>query len=135
MGGVIFDKHGNLYGAAGGGSDSCPSTGDCGVVYQLSPSKQQRGAWIESVLYTFKGYNQGDGATPGGGLILEPAGNLYGVTAYGGTGKCAVLGTTMGCGSVFRLRRQRLTAELDRKSAVQLSRGQGWPVSRRRLGV
>jgi uncharacterized repeat protein (TIGR03803 family) len=103
MGGVVFDKHGNLYGASGGGSDSCPSTGDCGVVYQLSPSKQQRGGWIETVLYTFKGYNQGDGATPGGGLILDAAGNLYGVTAYGGTGKCAVLGTTMGCGSVFRL--------------------------------
>jgi hypothetical protein len=102
-GGVVFDKSGNLYGAAGGGSNSCPSVGDCGVVYQLKPPIQKGGAWTESVLYTFKGHDYGDGATPAGGVILDAAGNLYGTTAYGGAGGCILFGSTEGCGSVFEL--------------------------------
>jgi hypothetical protein len=103
VGGVVFDKQGNLYGAAGGGSNTCPSAGDCGVVYELSPPKQQGVPWTESVLYTFKGHNYGDGATPEGGVILDAAGNLYGTTAYGGAGPCVLLGTAMGCGTVYEL--------------------------------
>jgi len=92
-GGVVFDKQGNLYGV----------TSDGGGVYQLVPPVKQGGAWTETVLYVFKGNSKGDGATPEGGLVIDAAGNLYGTTAYGGTGNCVLLGTSVGCGTVYEL--------------------------------
>jgi hypothetical protein len=103
VGGVVSDEQGNLYGAAEGGANACPTTGDCGVVYQLSLPKQKGGAWTESILYTFKGDNYGDGANPQGGVILDAEGNLYGTTAYGGGSSCTFLGTVVGCGIVYEL--------------------------------
>src|ERR1700690_656741 len=50
----------------------------------------------EKVLYSFQGGNDGD--DPYAGLILDGSGNLYGTTAYGGTGSCS-----SGCGTVFEL--------------------------------
>ena len=44
-----------------------------------------------------------DGATPEGGLVIENAGKLYGVTGYGGTGPCLLLGGPVGCGTVYEL--------------------------------
>jgi uncharacterized repeat protein (TIGR03803 family) len=82
---VIFDAAGNMYGTAlaGGSSVGChmQAYGGCGVVYELSPSGS---GWTETVLYNFTGGD--DGGTPYGGLIFDSAGNLYGTTAYGGTG-------------------------------------------------
>jgi len=40
-------------------------------------------AWTFSVLHRFTGFPS-DGAYPGGNLILDAAGNLYGTTAGGG---------------------------------------------------
>jgi len=101
---VVFDKAGNLYGATtDGGSSSCQSIVQCGTVYQLTPPVQKGDTWIETVLYIFKGNASNDGATPAGGLVIDSAGNLYGTTAYGGTGNCVLLGTKMGCGAVFEL--------------------------------
>jgi len=34
---------------------------------------------------------------------MDSTGNLYGTTAYGGTGNCVLLGTLMGCGTVFEI--------------------------------
>ena len=86
--GVIFDNAGNLYGTTGyGGSAACYE--GCGVVYKLTPSGS---GWIENVLYGFQGGN--DGAHPYAGLILDPSGNLYGATVWGGSG---------GSGTVFML--------------------------------
>src|SRR5579872_6295890 len=103
-GGVVFDQRGNLYGATlDGGSSSCPSPQQCGTVYQLAPPAQKGGAWAETVLYVFKGHDQNDGASPEGGLIIDNAGNLYGTTGYGGSGPCILLGTAVGCGTVFEL--------------------------------
>ncbi|MGA8733069.1 MAG: choice-of-anchor tandem repeat GloVer-containing protein [Terriglobales bacterium] len=102
-GGVIFDKAGNLYGETiEGGSTACPP-GWCGTIYQLSPPTQKGGAWTETVLYVFKGHNQNDGSSPSGSLIADTAGNLYGVTGYGGSGPCVLFGTATGCGTVFEL--------------------------------
>jgi hypothetical protein len=102
-GGVVFDKAGNLYGVTvEGGSTACPP-GWCGTIYQLSPPAQKGGAWTETVLYVFKGHNQNDGSSPSGGLIADSAGNLYGVTGYGGGGPCVLFGTATGCGTVFEL--------------------------------
>jgi uncharacterized repeat protein (TIGR03803 family) len=57
------------------------------------------GAWAVSkynVLYSFKGGSDGIGPN---GLILDPAGNLYGTTDVGGGGGC----TNEGCGTAFHL--------------------------------
>jgi uncharacterized repeat protein (TIGR03803 family) len=50
------------------------------------------GLWEESILYNFTG--GAGGMEPGGGVILDNAGNLYGTTIEGG-------GT--GCGVVYEL--------------------------------
>src|SRR5580704_8086394 len=47
------------------------------------------------VLHTFHGPN---GYGPGGVLVRDAAGNLYGTTVAGGTGKC-----NSGCGTAFKL--------------------------------
>ncbi len=48
------------------------------------------------VLHTFHGK---DGANPAGVLVRDVAGNLYGTTAVGGTGKCA----EQSCGTAFKM--------------------------------
>jgi hypothetical protein len=104
VGAVVFDKAGNLYGATTeGGSSSCISVAQCGTVYQLAPPAKQGDPWTETVLHIFKGNASRDGASPAGGLVIDAAGNLYGTTAYGGTGNCVVLGTLMGCGTVYEM--------------------------------
>jgi uncharacterized repeat protein (TIGR03803 family) len=104
VGGMVFDKQGNLYGATSeGGSSACAGAGQCGTVFQLSPPTKQGDPWTETVLYVFKGRTYGDGGTPAGGLIMDAAGNLYGTTAYNGTGSCTLLGAIVGCGIVYEL--------------------------------
>jgi hypothetical protein len=104
VGGVIFDSAGNVYGATqDGGSASCRSIYECGTVYQLAPPATKGDAWTETVLYVFQGNAKNDGASPFGGLVMDSSGNLYGTTAYGGTGDCVLLGSKLGCGSVFEL--------------------------------
>jgi hypothetical protein len=102
-GGVVFDKAGNIYGVTTeGGSGAC-APAQCGIVYQLSPPKQEGGAWTETVLYVFKGQKYGDGSSPAGTLLIDSSGNLYGGTGYGGTGDCMLLGGAVGCGTVYEL--------------------------------
>jgi uncharacterized repeat protein (TIGR03803 family) len=48
-------------------------------------------------IYDFTGGS--DGGTPTGRLILDPNGNIYGTTFYGGTGRCS----SAGCGVVFEI--------------------------------
>jgi hypothetical protein len=106
-GAVVFDQQGNLYGATtAGGPESCTPIGyECGVVFQLSPPAQKGGAWTETPIYQFQGEGSKDGSVPTGGLIFDAAGNLYGVTAYGGKGDCLLLGIKGGCGTVYELSR------------------------------
>ncbi len=73
---VIFDKFGNLYSTASNGG----AHGQ-GVVFELSPGGT---SWAETVLYNFAGGT--DGAIPANGLIVDPTGNFYGTTYYGGSG-------------------------------------------------
>jgi len=103
-GGVAFDATGNLYGATtNGGSTSCRSIAQCGTVFQLARPAKQGDPWIETVLYVFKGNASNDGTSPAGGVVIDKAGNLYGTTAYGGTGNCVLLGSKLGCGTVYEL--------------------------------
>jgi hypothetical protein len=102
--GVVFGADGNLYGTTTyGGANNCPGITQCGVVFQLQPPMQKGGAWSEHVLYVFKGVNSNDGDAPVGGVIFDQSGNLYGTTAYGGTGKCQLFGGRVGCGTVYEL--------------------------------
>lgn len=85
LGGLIFDKSGNLYGiTVAGGTGSCNSIArgvGCGAVFQLKPAAN--GDWKETVLYSFN--NDGaDGEYPQAGLVLDASGNLYGTTVAGG---------------------------------------------------
>jgi uncharacterized repeat protein (TIGR03803 family) len=101
-GGVVFDKAGNLYGATDQGGGECPPA-QCGTVFQLAPPAKKGDPWTETVLHVFKGNASGDGNTPVGSVIIDSLGNLYGTTGYGGTGNCVLLGTKVGCGTVYEL--------------------------------
>ncbi len=79
---IVFDRAGNIYGTTFyGGIDNLRLCGcfGCGVVYELSHSGNH---WIESVIYAFSGGP--DGNYPVSGVTLDEAGNLYGITEYGG---------------------------------------------------
>jgi uncharacterized repeat protein (TIGR03803 family) len=96
--GVVLDASGNVYGTtAYGGVGDVPACGfaACGIVFKLTPTSG--GGWYEVALYTFTGGT--DGGVPNG-LIMDPAGRLYGTTFSGGKPPC---GGQSGCGVVFRL--------------------------------
>jgi uncharacterized repeat protein (TIGR03803 family) len=77
-----MDSGGNLY-----GTTSYGGVGSNGVVFKIDPPGN------ETVLLVFA-ENQANGSLPGGGVIRDPAGNLYGSTDYGGS---------RGDGVVFKL--------------------------------
>ena len=84
MGAPTLDSNGNLFGTTPYGG-----TNDCGIVFELSPSAN--GQWTERTIFNF---SQTSGRLPFTGVILDGAGNLYGV-AQGpggpdGTGKGTV---------------------------------------------
>ena len=80
LGSVIADASGNLYGmTAGGGNDI-----GGGLVFELTPDAT-RTTWKEKVLYTF--CSQAgciDGDRPTAALLMDPSGNLFGTTSFGG---------------------------------------------------
>ena len=73
--GLVFDSVGDLYGSSSGGGQFNP-----GTIFELS--RNSSGGWSESVLYSFTAGD--DGAYPSSTLIIDPAGNLYGTTLWGG---------------------------------------------------
>lgn len=78
---LIFDAAGNLYGTTQfGGTGSGFENG--GTVYRLS---QTASGWTETQLYSFPGsYSGPDGDLPAGSVVMDTAGNLYGVAQAGG---------------------------------------------------
>jgi hypothetical protein len=95
--GVIFDNKGNLYGTTIYGGVNNPICGGlgCGVAFRLTPPGGRDGGWTETVIHSFQG--RGDGFIPGGCVILDQAGNIYGSTVYGG------LNVEDGYGIVYKL--------------------------------
>jgi uncharacterized repeat protein (TIGR03803 family) len=91
-GGVTLDSSGNVYGTTLGG------TFGHGNVFKLSPNLT--GRWTETVLYNFTGTSDGDYPF-GGSLVFDSAGNLYGTTAFGGSGTGCQSWLT--CGTVFKV--------------------------------
>jgi len=73
---LALDGRGDLYGTTTSGGAY-----GYGTVFELSP--QADGEWAETTLYNFSG-GPGDGFDPSGGLVVDAAGNLYGVTTWGG---------------------------------------------------
>ena len=73
---VVFDSAGNLYGTTPDGGAHA-----LGTAYQLKPG--QNGQWTEKVIHSFTGGNDG-GIGSLGPLLIDSAGNIYGVTEVGG---------------------------------------------------
>ncbi|MFZ0321492.1 MAG: choice-of-anchor tandem repeat GloVer-containing protein [Candidatus Sulfotelmatobacter sp.] len=92
VGGLTQDQEGNLWGVT-----SLGGTYNDGTVFELVRS---RGDWTFQSIYTFKGGS--DGKSPSGRLTLDKAGNWFGLTVLGGTGKCK---SEPGCGTAFELTR------------------------------
>jgi uncharacterized repeat protein (TIGR03803 family) len=85
--GLVVDAAGNLYGTTTAGGYN--GENGYGTVFKVSNSGK------ETLLYQFRGGS--DGRAPGGPLIRDDKGNLYGTTVAGGaSGNCD-------CGTVFKL--------------------------------
>jgi uncharacterized repeat protein (TIGR03803 family) len=84
--GVVFGPDGALYGLTAGTSASCSNEYGCGGVFRLTPPPTFCASftcnWQETVLHQFPG--QPDGSSPASRVLFDPAGNLYGVTFFGG---------------------------------------------------
>jgi hypothetical protein len=93
--GLVADGAGNLYGGTAlGGIHPFD-----GAVFRLVP--QADGTWVEEQLYAFDS-DITAGMSPSSQLTLDGAGNVYGTTAYGGSGiYCA--DTVNSCGTAFQL--------------------------------
>ena len=79
--GVTLGSGGEVFGETPQGG-TCDVSGGCGVVFELQTSTY-------TLLHSFCADGDPcptDGAQPFGGLVLDPSGTLFGVTAYGGGG-------------------------------------------------
>jgi uncharacterized protein YceK len=107
LGKLLLDESGALYGTTPyGGQGQCADDAGsilgCGTVFKLTPPPPGQTAWTETVVYKFKGVP--DGEIPEGGLIADPAGNLYSATLWGGNGVCPdKVYRIVGCGTVYKL--------------------------------
>ena len=93
--GLVLDAAGNLSGAAYEGG-----TYGFGNVFKLT--SDAKGRWSETVLHSF---GEGKGGSTPSGLTIDPGGQLFGMTRYGGylSGPCAQGGQYAGCGVVFEI--------------------------------
>jgi hypothetical protein len=89
---LVFDQAGNIYGTTQGGGMY-----GGGTTFELTPSGG--GGYTASILHNFG--NGTDGNLPYSGVVLDRAGNVYGTTAFGGTGTPEECGST--CGTVYQL--------------------------------
>jgi uncharacterized protein YceK len=95
------DGAGGFYGATfAGGGGSCqayPSAPPgCGVIFHIVPNAKGKSTFTK--IYSFPA--GAPGAFPGGGLVTDSSGAIYGM-AGGGSGPCNF--GTPGCGVVFKL--------------------------------
>jgi len=86
--GVAVDRSGNLYGV----TEATGANGN-GTAFQLSPPAGGVGNWTETTLHSL---GPTEGANPVGELVLDAAGNVYGMTNIGPL-------TGFGWGVVFQL--------------------------------
>ena len=74
--GLIMDGAGNLFGTTFRGGSA-----GFGTAFEMVPNGH--GGWTEKILHNF-GIREEDGAMPGGNLVLDTSGRLYGTAAFGG---------------------------------------------------
>ena len=88
----LIMRNGAIYGMTlTGGS------GGGGTIFEFV---QANNVWSEQILFSFNGDN-GSGWAPFGGVIFDPAGNMYGTTRQGANACAASIYGT--CGTVFEL--------------------------------
>lgn len=90
---LVADAAGNLYGTTSTGGRF-----NFGAIYRLTPPVAPEESWNLQVLHSFRSGWEFFHTAGAGSLVMDKAGNLYGVTAYGGKG-CG----GYGCGTVFKL--------------------------------
>lgn len=89
-GGLIFDAAGSMYGTTPSGGST-----DGGVLFEMTPGID---GWTYSVLYTFcQQYHCPNGGYPDG-VVMDRAGNLYGVAGGGTYSEGVVYKLTPGSG-------------------------------------
>src|SRR5260370_26677223 len=81
--GLVRDAAGNLYGTT---EFRGPTADSLGAVFKMNATG------VETLVYAFTGVP--DGHDPVAGLVLDPSGNLYGTTQFGGVS---------GAGTVFKV--------------------------------
>jgi len=94
IGGLVLDGAGNIYGTTYMGGAHTASN-DGGTMFELI-APAAGGRWTEKVLHSFGIFP--DGWDPFGGLVMDGAGNFYGMTFNGGVNDTANTG-----GTVFEL--------------------------------
>jgi hypothetical protein len=94
--GLVFGANGALYGTTisriSGVQPTC-LTGPCGTVFKLTPPAAGGKNWTET------GPDFTGVYAPGGGLLVDKSGSLYGTSYAGGSDHCFIVG----CGEVFKL--------------------------------
>ena len=89
---LVRDAAGNEYGVVGiGGGTGCGGIG-CGAVFKVDTAGKV------SIVYAFKGGS--DGLEPNGPVVIDKAGNLYGITWEGGD---TVACPPSGCGTIYKI--------------------------------
>jgi uncharacterized repeat protein (TIGR03803 family) len=87
---LLLDTAGNLYGTAEQGG-----SGNCGLVYELAPGSG--GTWTEQSIFDFQGGLNGCG--PSNGVVMDTAGNLYGIAGGGASDEGVVYQLTQAGGA------------------------------------
>jgi hypothetical protein len=94
--------HGVFYGLTDGGGAKEHKGAGFGTVFELVRSGRH---YRHTVLYRFKGGNDGSVPDDTPGLVADRSGNLYGTTVYGGNAAAcpSERADKIGCGTVFKL--------------------------------
>ena len=98
--GLIADKQGNLFGTTQAGGAY-----GLGTVFELQKDATSTTGYTLHTLVSFRGT---DGANPQAGLIADKQGNLFGTTILGGppgVSPCGIAYLTVGCGTVFEVKK------------------------------
>lgn len=99
---IVRGQNGSVFGTTiDGGVTTSDAVFGCGIVFQVKPPAAAGQKPTATVLHSFQ--CGADGQQPMG-LISDAAGNLFGVTEYGGatTGRCSSSAAS-GCGTIYEL--------------------------------
>lgn len=117
---------GSLYGTTEAGGDAACNPGyGCGTVFKIDTQGN------ETILHTFTGIRELDGAFPDAGLVADAKGYLYSTTNLGGAPTCGDAGRpeeVAGCGTVFKIDMQGKETILHRFSAEIGGESPSFPV-------